>query len=60
MAGLTDPLEPRGFLAYEALVLLQQSMVPAKKLAAFKELFLRYFHGFGDAAPDDAFDVTDG
>lgn len=60
MAGITDPLEPRGFLAYEALVLLQQSMVPVKKLEAFKALFLRYFHGFGDAAPDDAFDVTDG
>ena len=60
MAGLTDTLEPHGFLAYNALVLLQQSMTPAEKLERFKALFLRFFHGFGDMEPDDAFDVTDG
>jgi len=41
-------------------VLLQQSMTQAEKLERFKALFLKYFHGFGDMEPDDAFDVNDG
>jgi hypothetical protein len=60
MVSSAEQLEPHGFLAYEALVLLQQSMTPTEKLAKYRELFLKYFHGFGDMDPDDAFDVSDG
>lgn len=60
MVALADPLEPHGFLAYEALVLLQQSMVQTERLSKFRQLFITHFHGFGDMDPDDAVDIADG
>jgi len=61
----SEPLEPKGFLAYEALVLFQQQSdradePEAERVARFRTLFLRWFHGFGDMDPDDAVDISDG
>jgi hypothetical protein len=55
-----DFLEAHGFLAYEAIVLLQEAGVTSERYAHFRELYLKHFHGFGDMDPDDAVDATDG
>lgn len=53
-------LEPHGYLAYEALVLLQQLDDDDARVIRLRELFLLFFHGFGDMDPDDAVDIDNG
>ena len=54
-------LEPHGYLAYEALVLLQQlDDDDDPRVIRLRELFILFFHGFGDMDPDDAVDIDDG
>ena len=55
-----DGLEPHGFLAYEALVLLQEVAPDNPRVQRLKNLFVLFFHGFGDMDPEDAVDVSDG
>ena len=55
-----DFLEAHGFLAYEAMVLLQEAGVTGERYERFREFYLKQFHGFGDMDPDDAVDVSDG
>jgi hypothetical protein len=53
-------LEPNGFLAYEAIVLLDQLAPDNPRVHRLRNLFALFFNGFGDMDPDDAVDVTDG
>ncbi len=52
-------LEPNGFLAYEALVLLEELAPDSPRFQRLKNLFVLYFNGFGDMDPDDAVNVGD-
>ena len=52
----------KGWLAYDALVQLQEAKVDRTRAAfveRFRELFREHFDDFGDKDPDDTFDVGD-
>lgn len=56
------PQDQPGWLAYDALVMLQESRTKRRwkdTLERYRLWFHLYFDGFGDKNPDDTYDAGD-